>query len=195
MAGCGQGWRCGRWSTGGGLLWRGWRLGNDQALTVASSDRIDVLVDLTGLPDGEQLFLINSAQAPFGGQPPPSLTTLVTCGDRPGATPTPGSCGSTWTTTPSHPGTCISTKSFEDPAGKISIQFPGDTAPTTYRVEGWLPNDPAPSSSRVSFYDYSLHDPRQSSRSTSNSVARLAISFLDCSSSSAVSASAPRTCR
>ena len=42
---------------------------------------------------------------------------------------------------------------IEDPAGKISIQFPGDTAPTNYRVEGWMSNDPAPSSSRVSFYD------------------------------------------
>jgi spore coat protein A len=41
----------------------------------------------------------------------------------------------------------------EDQAGKISIQFPGDTAPTTYRVEGWMPNDTTASSSRVSFYD------------------------------------------
>ncbi len=41
----------------------------------------------------------------------------------------------------------------EDPDGKIAIQFPGDTAPKTYRVEGWRAGDPAGSSSRVSFYD------------------------------------------
>lgn len=41
----------------------------------------------------------------------------------------------------------------EDPAGKISIQFPGDPTLKTYRVDGWLPSDPAPTSSRVSFYD------------------------------------------
>ena len=75
--------------TGGGLLWRAWRLGNDQALTVASSDRIDVLVDLTGLADGEQLLLLNSAQAPFGGDPPLPLGELLSCGDRMGRNPYP----------------------------------------------------------------------------------------------------------
>jgi o-aminophenol oxidase len=202
--------------TGGGLLWRGWRLGDDQALTVASSDRIDVLVDLTGLPDGEQLFLINSAQAPFGGQPVPPLTTLLTCGDRPGRNPypwvlrldvdehaqPPGAPGTLFTDTAAtvlnpafrrlvhddnHPAPTGEPEPFpvtghdhrtivlaettppghlylheivEDPAGKIAIQFPGDTAPTSYRVEGWLPNDPAPSSSRVSFYDRIALRPR-----------------------------------
>jgi FtsP/CotA-like multicopper oxidase with cupredoxin domain len=203
--------------TGGGLLWRGWQLGNDQALTVASSDRIDVLVDLTGLPDGEQLFLVNSAQAPFQGGPiPPSLADLLSCGDRPGRNPypwvlrldvdndaqPPGAPGALFTdtaaavlnpafrrlahndtqpaptsepepfpitghdhriillaeTTP--PGHLYLHEIVEDPAGKISIQFPGDTAPTNYRVEGWLPNDPAPSSTRVSFYDRIALRPR-----------------------------------
>jgi FtsP/CotA-like multicopper oxidase with cupredoxin domain len=202
--------------TGGGLLWRGWQLGNDQALTVASSDRIDVLVDLTGLPDGEQLFLVNSAQAPFQGGPIPSLADLLTSGDRPGRNPypwvlrldvdndaqPPGAPGALFTdtaaavlnpafrrlahndkqpaptsepepfpitghdhriillaeTTP--PGHLYLHEIVEDPAGKISIQFPGDTAPTNYRVEGWLPNDPAPSSSRVSFYDRIALRPR-----------------------------------
>jgi hypothetical protein len=76
--------------TGGGLLWRGWRLGDDQALTLASSDRVDVLVDLTGLLDGEQLVVVNSAQAPFGGKPAPPLTDLLTHGDRPGRNPRGG---------------------------------------------------------------------------------------------------------
>ncbi|MGH3430108.1 MAG: multicopper oxidase domain-containing protein, partial [Mycobacteriales bacterium] len=49
---------------------------------------------------------------------------------------------------------------IKDPSGKISIQFPGETAPTSYRVEGWTPNDPAPSSSRVSFYDRIALRPR-----------------------------------
>jgi FtsP/CotA-like multicopper oxidase with cupredoxin domain len=202
--------------TGGGLLWRGWRLGDDQALTVASSDRIDVLVDLTGLPGGAQLFLINSAQAPFGGQPVPPLTTLLTCGDRPGRNPYPwvlrldvdehaqpaGAPGALFTDTAAtvlnpafrrlvhddnHPAPTGEPEPFpvtghdhrtillaettppghlylheivEDPAGKIAIQFSGDTTPTSYRVEGWLPNDPAPSSSRVSFYDRIALRPR-----------------------------------
>jgi hypothetical protein len=41
-----------------GTRYRGWRLGDDQALTLASFDRVDVLVDLTGLPEGEQLFQV-----------------------------------------------------------------------------------------------------------------------------------------
>ncbi len=200
----------------GGLLWRGWRLGDDQALTVASSDRIDVLVDLTGLQEGEQLFLVNSAQAPFQGKPPSSpLTTLLTEGDRPGRGPYPwvlrldvdhdaqpvGAPGSLFTdtaaavlnpafrrlvhdkqqaptgepepfpvtkhdhrtillaeTTP--PGHLYLHEIVEDPAGKISIQFPGEAAPTTYRVEGWMPDDKAVSSSRVSFYDRIALRPR-----------------------------------
>ncbi|HEX3732204.1 MAG TPA: multicopper oxidase domain-containing protein [Mycobacteriales bacterium] len=205
--------------TGGGLLWRGWRLGDDQALTVASSDRIDVLVDLTGLPDGEQLFVVNSAQAPFQGGPiPSSLADLLSDGDRPGRNPypwvlrldvdndaqPPGASGRLFTdtdtaaavlnpafqrlvhkdkqpastgepepfpvtghdhriillaeTTP--PGHLYLHEIIKDPSGKISIQFPGETTSTNYRVEGWMPNDPAPSSSRVSFYDRIALRPR-----------------------------------
>ncbi|MBV8540902.1 MAG: multicopper oxidase domain-containing protein [Pseudonocardiales bacterium] len=195
--------------TGGGLLWRAWQLADDQALTVASSDRIDVLVDLTGLPDGEQLLLVNSAQAPFQGAPPPSLADLLTRGDRPGRNPYPwvlrldidddaptrGVSRALFTdtatavlnpafrrlvrderqpgradepaqlpiTTPDQrtillaettpPGHLYLHEVVEDPDGEIAIQFPGDKAPTTYRVEGWLAGDPARSSSRVSFYD------------------------------------------
>lgn len=202
--------------TGGGLLWRGSRLGDDQALTLASSDRVDVLVDLTGLPDGEQLLLVNSAQAPFGGEPAPSLTDLLTHGDRPGRNPYPwvlrldvdnhaqpvGAPHALFTDTaaavlnpafrrlvhddkelaPSNepepfpvtghdhrtillaettpPGHLYLHEIVEDPAGKISIQFPGDPAPTTYRVEGWMPDDKTKSSSRVSFYDRIALRPR-----------------------------------
>jgi len=202
--------------TGGGLLWRAWRLGDDQALTVASSDRIDVLVDLTDLPDGEQLLLVNSAQAPFDGAPPPPLDSLLTNGDRPGRNPYPwvlrldidddaptrGASRALFTntaaavlnpafrrlvrdehqparidepeqfpitapdqrtillaeTTP--PGHLYLHEIVEDPAGEITIQFPGDANPMTYRVEGWMAGDPAGSSSRVSFYDRVALRPR-----------------------------------
>jgi o-aminophenol oxidase len=195
--------------TGGGLLWRCWRLGDDQALTLASAERVDLLVDLTGLPDGEQLMVINSAQAPFGGDPPPELDELLARGDRPDRNPYPwvmrldvdagaptrGAPGSLFTDTaatelnpgfrrlvldPTAPAPAAEPEPFpvtgsshrtvllaetdppghlylheivEDPAGKVSIQFPGDPAPTAYRVDGWLPSDPAPTSSRMSFYD------------------------------------------
>ncbi len=202
--------------TGGGLLWRAWRLGNDQALTVASSDRIDVLVDLTGLADGEQLLLVNSAQAPFGGDPPPPLGELLSCGDRVGRNPYPwvlrldidddaptrGAARSLFTDTAAavlnpefrrlvcheqkpapagepeqfpitaaaqrtillaetiKPGHLYLHEVIEDPDGEIAIQFPGDTAPTTWRVEGWMAGDKAGSSSRVSFYDRIALRPR-----------------------------------
>ncbi|MEO7194643.1 MAG: multicopper oxidase domain-containing protein [Pseudonocardiaceae bacterium] len=194
--------------TGGGLLWRAWQLGNEEALTVASSDRIDVLIDLTGLPEGEQLLLVNSAQAPFDGAAPLPLAKLLTDGDRPGRNPYPwvlrldidgdaptrGAPRALFTdtaaavlnpafrrlvrteqpvpasepaqfpitapdqrtillaeTTPA--GHLYLHEIVDDPDGKIAIQFPGDTAPKPYRVEGWLVGDPAGSSSRVSFYD------------------------------------------
>ncbi|MBO0819803.1 MAG: multicopper oxidase domain-containing protein [Nocardiopsaceae bacterium] len=73
----------------GGLLWRAWRLADDQALTLASAERFDILVDLTGLADGERLLLVNSAPAPFGGDPVPDLDALLTRGDRPGRNPYP----------------------------------------------------------------------------------------------------------
>ena len=201
--------------TGGGLLWRGWQLGNDQALTVASSDRIDVLVDLAGLPEGQQLLLVNSAQAPFDGVAPPPLDALLTDGDRPernpypwvlrldvdGDAPTCGAPHALFTDTAAavlnpafrrlvrteqpvpvgepaqFPITAPDQRTIllaetiqgghlylheivEDPEGGIAIQFPGDTAPMTYRVEGWLAGDPAGSSSRVSFYDRIALRPR-----------------------------------
>jgi FtsP/CotA-like multicopper oxidase with cupredoxin domain len=202
--------------TGGGLLWRAWRLGNDQALTLASSDRIDVLVDLAGLHDGEQLLLVNSAQAPFGGDPPLPLAELLTHGDRPHRNPYPwvlqlnidrdaptrGAPHSLFTdtaaavlnpafrrlvrheqkpapadepeqfpisapdprtillaeTTP--PGHLYLHEIVKDPDGRIAIQLPGDAAPVAYRVEGWMADDPAGSSSRVAFYDRTALRPR-----------------------------------
>jgi spore coat protein A len=202
--------------TGGGLLWRAWRLGDEQALTLASSDRIDVLVDLTGLADGEQLLLLNSAEAPFGGDPPLPLAELLIHGDRPhrnpypwvlrldidGHAPTRGAPRALFTDTAAavlnpafrrlvrheqqparasepeqfpitaadcrtillaetiQPGHLYLHEVIEDPDGEIAIQFPGDTAPTTWRVEGWMADDQAGSSSRVSFYDRIALRPR-----------------------------------
>jgi o-aminophenol oxidase len=48
-----------------------------------------VLLDLTGLPEDSARYLINSVQAPFGGVAPPSLESLLACGDRPGRNPYP----------------------------------------------------------------------------------------------------------
>jgi len=53
--------------TEGGLLWRSWQLTDTDALTLAPAERLDVILNLTGLEEGAQLYLINSAQAPFGG--------------------------------------------------------------------------------------------------------------------------------
>jgi spore coat protein A len=75
--------------TDGGLMWRPWQLAGTDALTLAPSERIDVLVNLAGLPAGEQLYLINSAPAPFGGEPAGNLTDLFATGDRPGRNPYP----------------------------------------------------------------------------------------------------------
>ncbi|HET9655487.1 MAG TPA: multicopper oxidase domain-containing protein [Kineosporiaceae bacterium] len=75
--------------TDGGLLWRAHRLADGEALTLAPAERIDALVNLTGLPDGARLYLVNSAQAPFGGDPAPSLPDLWRDGDRPGRNPFP----------------------------------------------------------------------------------------------------------
>jgi o-aminophenol oxidase len=202
--------------TDGGLLWRPWRLGNDQAITLASAERVDILVDLTGLHDGEQLMMINSAPAPFGGEAAKPLDTLLAEGDRENRNPYPwvmrldvdseapthGAPRALFSstaaaelnpgyrrlavdgtpppppgepeqltvpmTTPrivllaetNPPGHLYLQEIVEDPAGRISIQFPGEAAPKTYRVEGWLPSDPAPTSSRVSFYDRIALRPR-----------------------------------
>jgi o-aminophenol oxidase len=76
--------------TDGGLMWRPWQLTGTDALTLAPSERIDVLVNLAGLPPGEKLYLINSAPAPFGGEPvPDDLTGLFAAGDRRGRNPYP----------------------------------------------------------------------------------------------------------
>lgn len=194
--------------TGGGLLWRAWHLGDQEALTLAPAERLDLLVDLTDLADGERLMLLNSAPAPFDGQPAPPLNQLYAEGDPAGLNPYPwamrvdidhhahpkGAEPELFTATaaavlnpafarlshqpeeaessedpalfelPDHdhrtivlaenpPGHLYLHQIVEDPAGKIHIQFPGETSPRTYRVENWSPTDPAPSSSRVSFYD------------------------------------------
>ncbi len=57
--------------TEGGLLWKGCPVDNGDALTLAPAERLDLLIDLTGLPEGTSLHLINSAPAPFQGQPIP----------------------------------------------------------------------------------------------------------------------------
>jgi FtsP/CotA-like multicopper oxidase with cupredoxin domain len=195
--------------TDAGLLWRGWQLGNDQALTMAPAERFDVLVNLDGLPAGAQLYVVNSAQAPFGGAAPPELADLIQHGDRtkrnpypwvlridvdPDA-PTPGRPASLFAATAAAelnpafrrlahnapaptpdepptlsigdhdhatillaetypPGHLYVQEIVPDPAGTIDLQLPGEAAPTTYRVDGWMAADPMPSSSRVSFYDH-----------------------------------------
>jgi FtsP/CotA-like multicopper oxidase with cupredoxin domain len=65
----------------GGLLWRAAEVANDKALVLAPAERLDVLIDLTGLPAGSRLHLLNSAQAPFQGADPPDLTGLWRGGD------------------------------------------------------------------------------------------------------------------
>lgn len=75
--------------TDGGLLWKSWSLLNTDALTLAPGERFDVLVDLSGLSNDSKLYVINSAQAPFGGDGPPELPTLWNEGDRAGRNPYP----------------------------------------------------------------------------------------------------------
>ena len=66
----------------GGLLWKACTLADNDALTLAPAERLDLLIDLTGLPDGQSLYLINSAPAPFQGQPlPDDLWVLWRDGD------------------------------------------------------------------------------------------------------------------
>jgi FtsP/CotA-like multicopper oxidase with cupredoxin domain len=195
--------------TDGGLLWRAWQPGAEDALALAPAERLDVLVDLTELAEGSTLYLINSAQAPFSGEPAPPLDELLANGDRPGRNPYPWVARididpfSPWAGRPhslrediaaaelnpafrrlvhdvaaspgasqppqlsieSHahriillaetdpPGHLYLQEIIEDAAGKIALQLPGEPAPKTYRVEGWLPGDRARSDSRVSFYD------------------------------------------
>lgn len=196
--------------TDGGLLRRAHGLGPDEAMTLAPAERLDVLVDLHGLDDGRQLHLVNSAQAPFGGDAAPDLSVLWRDGDRPGRNPYPWVARLDVDRTSPHPGaphelaerlasgvelnpafqrlvhtltphpgedapTELSIEGHEhhvvllaetdppghlyaqelvaDPAGAISLQLPGESAPTTYRVEGWMNDDTTSSEARVAFYD------------------------------------------
>ncbi|HBY22984.1 MAG TPA: hypothetical protein DEG88_06765 [Propionibacteriaceae bacterium] len=61
--------------TDGGLLWKARPLAGDGSITLAPGERIDLLVDLRGLA-GQHLYLVNSAQAPFSGDPAPADPTL-----------------------------------------------------------------------------------------------------------------------
>ena len=204
--------------TDAGLLWRAWQLGDDQALTMASAERFDILVDLTGLSEGAQYYVVNSAEAPFGGnsveapfggKSPTELADLIQHGDRPNRNPYPwvlrididsdaptsGQPQSLFTDTAgaelnpgfrrlSHnaadpapgeppalaiaghdhatillaetdpPGHLYVQEIVPDDAGEIVLRLPGETAPTTYRVDGWMAGDRTRSSSRVSFYDH-----------------------------------------
>jgi len=59
--------------TDAGLLWKAQPLDMGQGVTLASAERIDLLLDLSGL-DGTHLYLVNSAEAPFDDGPrPPDL--------------------------------------------------------------------------------------------------------------------------
>ncbi|WP_458318218.1 multicopper oxidase family protein [Mycolicibacterium brisbanense] len=76
----------------GGLLWKAAKVAPRSALTLAPAERLDVLVDLSGFAPGTQVYLINSAEAPFGGGKVPTaahLNSLWHKGDRPGRNPFP----------------------------------------------------------------------------------------------------------
>lgn len=57
--------------TEAGLLHTAVPLPTDGALTMAPAERLDVLVDLSGLA-GRRVYVVNSADAPFGDQPIPA---------------------------------------------------------------------------------------------------------------------------
>lgn len=57
--------------TEGGLLWKSQRLGDTDSLTLAPAERLDILLELTRIGDGKQLYFINSAEAPFIGSTSP----------------------------------------------------------------------------------------------------------------------------
>ncbi|MDB5388293.1 MAG: hypothetical protein JWM11_3939 [Planctomycetaceae bacterium] len=81
--------------TDGGLLWKAWQHTDTDSLAMAPAERFDVLLDLTGLEEGTKLYLVNSAQAPFDGNPPfdklvpPTIETLWRDGDPDGRNPYP----------------------------------------------------------------------------------------------------------
>jgi len=62
--------------TEAGLLWKSWQLTNADALTLAPGERLDVLLDLSGVSSDSQFFFVNSAESPFGGSPVPDLGAL-----------------------------------------------------------------------------------------------------------------------
>lgn len=63
--------------TEGGLLWKACQVEDSDALTLAPAERLDLLIDLTGLPEATHLHLINSAEAPFGGSATPQPADLA----------------------------------------------------------------------------------------------------------------------
>jgi o-aminophenol oxidase len=75
--------------TDGGLLRAAWAPTDHDPLVLAPGERLDVLLDLTDLADGESLHLVNSAPAPFDGGPAGDLNTLLRNGDEAGRNPYP----------------------------------------------------------------------------------------------------------
>jgi o-aminophenol oxidase len=157
--------------TGGGLLWRAWRLGNDQALAHGDRPgrnpypwvlRLDIDNDAPTRGAPRTLFT-NTAAAVLN----PAFRRFVRAEQQPARADEPERFPITapdqrtilLAETP-RPATSYLHEIVEDPDGAIAIQFPGDAAPTTYQVEGWLADDPAGSSSRVSFYDRVALRPR-----------------------------------
>lgn len=62
--------------TDAGLLWMAQPLDLSAGITLAPAERIDVLLNLSGR-DGTQLYVVNSAEAPFDDNPPPEDLTAA----------------------------------------------------------------------------------------------------------------------
>ena len=202
--------------TEGGLLWKSWQLENGDALTLAPAERIDLLIDLTGLAEGTKLCFINSAPAPFQAQQAPDIAGLNALWNNgsdadlnrypwvmqievAGTSSTAGKPKELYSTIANknlnskfkrlvHPAQAGGTADpepapqfligedhdhriillgeeptghlylqelVEDSLGQIWLQLPGEPLPPkSYRVDGWMPADGSPSSSRVPFYDH-----------------------------------------
>jgi len=54
-----------------GLLWRAATLADEAGITLAPAERVDLLIDLRGLAD-QPVYVVNSASAPFSGDPAPA---------------------------------------------------------------------------------------------------------------------------
>ncbi len=67
--------------TDAGLLWRAARLADDAGITLAPAERVDLLVDLRGLA-GHHVYVVNSAAAPFSGDPAPDDLVTPRPGER-----------------------------------------------------------------------------------------------------------------